>query len=254
MHPRLRHPGFTLIELLVVVSIIALLIAILLPALGRARDSAKTVQCASLLRQIGIANHVFAEEHRGYFSPHFGFVLPNGGTGFNIPQLPAGVANWNHLEQLKPYMATSDNTGRRADTMTCVSMPIRTDIVAHHYAYPTTVGMSFADNWGLKRDAPPGPARFVLMTEMNGNWATMLPSQPPAYGTGGPTEAYHTSLGNRNRYVAPHDLSRSSGNGNYQFADGHVKTMPGDQGFSSLRPDGKGGTGGEQFRQMWGWW
>ncbi len=67
--PRARIGGFTLVELLVVVAIIALLLAILLPALSRATESARRVTCAANLRGIAQTSILIAESRRGTFMP-----------------------------------------------------------------------------------------------------------------------------------------------------------------------------------------
>jgi prepilin-type N-terminal cleavage/methylation domain-containing protein/prepilin-type processing-associated H-X9-DG protein len=64
-HRSSRHTGFTLVELLVVIGIIAVLAALLLPALQAARRSAANVACLSNLRQVGLAFQMYANAHNG---------------------------------------------------------------------------------------------------------------------------------------------------------------------------------------------
>jgi prepilin-type N-terminal cleavage/methylation domain len=81
---RPRQHAFTLIELLTVIAIIGILAAIIIPVTGRVRDRARTTQCLSNVRQLAMANILFANENKGVFlvrkeapRPGGGFIIPN---------------------------------------------------------------------------------------------------------------------------------------------------------------------------------
>ena len=66
-----KRRGFTLIELLVVIAIIALLLSILMPALQRVKQQARTVACLGKLKQWGLWFSMYADDYNGRFMPGF---------------------------------------------------------------------------------------------------------------------------------------------------------------------------------------
>jgi len=121
-----RHKGFTLVELLVVIGIIALLIAILLPALNRARREARLVQCSANMRTIGQSLTNYASDNNGCLPPRADFYRLNpSNSGLVVAPMfasPSGPdPGWNTWTGQPGFMAyislfQQDNVNPQATT------------------------------------------------------------------------------------------------------------------------------------------
>jgi prepilin-type N-terminal cleavage/methylation domain-containing protein/prepilin-type processing-associated H-X9-DG protein len=128
MPSRRREFGFTLVELLVVIGIIALLISILLPALSKAREAAKTIKCASNLHSVGLAMAIYVGENRNTYPAAYtynGMALDIGAGTETPTDAVSGYVNWSgyfYGNKTNNGNATSFTTNFGWDMFQCPSI------------------------------------------------------------------------------------------------------------------------------------
>ena len=165
--------GFTLIELLVVIAIIAVLFALLLPAVQQAREAARRIQCKNNLKQLGLALHNYHDSFT---------VFPPASTyPFNTLQAAGG---WSVQARILPYLDQANLSNLINFSQTYASQPKVTEVRVPIFACPSEVNhqMVAPRSRRMRAHCRAWEGRSKILATTSGAMAepTSLDSPPPS--------------------------------------------------------------------------
>ena len=226
--------GFTLIELLVVISIISILIAILLPALAKARKSAETVQCAVRERGIGMGITLYAEDNKDYV-PQVGYAPDQTNKWSQNTYNPWSLMliKGNYLSSSVRFVNAGVNGARIAAKSPIYYCPADNSTVAGASSTrgKRSYGMGNAYAWNgtaflarLLVNNPP-PTETLLIGETQGPWMFVTYGSALAYyqvlKVPNTSSAQYPTYPGFISYAHP----QLRGSSNFLFGDMHVETV-----------------------------